>query len=598
LRNVYRLFLFVSLFGVSSGLLQATSFVVPSDLDMTRRAIGIVRATVVDSYSRLSPGGTIETVTRLDVFEVVKGRNVFEGPLEIVHLGGVLDDVALVIHGSPSFVNDEEVLVFLTRRKNGEWTTQDLMLGKFGRRGALLLRDEKEVTARDGEGRPHREKKRDAEKFLDFVRETVRGGDAKIDYMATEEEQVESSSSKLRLTSNAAGDYASRITFNGVTHGYRWNGFPGQITFVKGNSHPSYANGGDDAINAGVNAWTNDCASNVLYAFGGLDATANVTRGTNDGKHSIVFEDPHNEITGSWTGSGTLAIGGDLISSATHSLSGETFYTAVEAFVVIQDGVSAANGISASSFTEVMVHELGHTLGFRHSNDSGRSPTTNSAIMNSTLNGSFVATLQQYDKDAVGSMYPSACVAITPPSGVIATAQTATSVSVAWNAVAGASSYRVYRSSNGLNFAQVGSTSSTSFPDSVSAATAHLYKVRAVDGSSNESGDSNIDLATSVIFTDALNAGATGVRALHLSEIGTAVSAVKVLAGQGAFTFTQSPLAGSAIRSSQITEPRAALNTARMALGLAAISFTDPAITIGSTLIRASHVVELRSGTQ
>lgn len=588
--------LFVLLASVPAAF--AASFVVPTDSQLLLKSDGVIRGTVGASRSRLTANGTIETVLEVTVDEVVKGASLFPGPMEIVQLGGVLGDVALVIDAAPKYVEGEEVLIFLTRRDNGEWTTTDFVVGKFGRRGKQYVRDAELVVGNTTSGDRHVERPRDAEKFLTFLRESVTGGAPRNDYFSTERTI---SGQALRIAATAAGDYASRATFSGVTRPYRWNGFGAGINFVRGNNHPSYPNQGADAIIAGAAAWTNDCGSNVVYNYVGFDGTANKGFTVPDGKHSVIFEDPNNEIPNAWNPAvgGTLAIGGTFIFDTTHTgPGGEIFYTSSEAKVIFQDNVSAATGINITTFNEVMTHELGHTLAFRHSNESGRTPMSNSAIMNSTASGSFGTTLQQYDIDAVRAMYPTACVAVTAPTGVIATAATNTAISVAWNAVAGASSYRIFRSTSGLTFTQVGSTSGTNFLDSTSAGTAYLYKVRAVDASSNESADSNIDLATSIVFTDTLTPGVTGIRSVHLTEIQTAVSAVKVLAGQGTFTFSQAPTVGSLIRASQVTEARSALNSARTALGLPALAFTDPGITVGTSIAKAVHATELRAGMQ
>jgi hypothetical protein len=47
-----------------------------------------------------------------------------------------------------------------------------------------------------------------------------------------------------------------------------------------------------------------------------------------------------------------------------------------------------------------------------------------------------------------------------------------------------------------------------------------------------------------------------------------------------------------------VTELRAGLDAARAAVGLPAIGYTDPVITVGITLMKAAHITELRAGTQ
>src|SRR5262249_10314437 len=113
------------------------------------------------------------------------------------------------------------------------------------------------------------------------------------------------------------------------------------------------------------------------------------------------------------------------------------------------------------------------------------------------------------------------------PAGVVATASSATSVTVAWNVVPGATSYDIYRSSSVNSYVKIGSSNTTGYNDTtVTTNGAYLYRVRAWNGA-GQSADSNIDLATTVIFTDpTLSAGSTRIKAMHINELRTAVGAV------------------------------------------------------------------------
>jgi hypothetical protein len=189
---------------------------------------------------------------------------------------------------------------------------------------------------------------------------------------------------------------------------------------------------------------------------------------------------------------------------------------------------------------------------------------------------------------------------LSPPTGVVATAITSTNVQVLWTAAIGATSYHVYRSSNGSTYSLVGSPMSSPFTDTTaSASKAYLYKVRSFDGSS-ESADSNFDLATTVIFTDpTLTTTVTLVKAAHFTELRTAVNAVRALAGLGASSLTDPTLDSTVtVKAVHLTELRGALDPARSALGLAPVSYTDPTITAMSTLIKAAHVGDIRAGVQ
>jgi endo-1,4-beta-xylanase len=83
------------------------------------------------------------------------------------------------------------------------------------------------------------------------------------------------------------------------------------------------------------------------------------------------------------------------------------------------------------------------------------------------------------------------------PSGLVASATTSSSVSLSWTASTdnvGVTGYQVLRApgASGGSFAQVGSSTSTSFTNSaLSAATTYRYQVRAVDAAGNASAVSN-----------------------------------------------------------------------------------------------------------
>jgi hypothetical protein len=193
--------------------------------------------------------------------------------------------------------------------------------------------------------------------------------------------------------------------------------------------------------------------------------------------------------------------------------------------------------------------------------------------------------------------FTASCVAVLPPTNVVATATSTTNVQVSWTASAGAVSYNVYRSSGGGVYTLAGSPFVQTFNDTVLSNTAYLYKVRAVTG--GESTDSNIDLATTVIFTDdPLAGGTTAIQAAHVAELRTAVNAVRTLAGLGAGIYTDptSLVSGTAIKAVHVSDLRDALDAARSALALSAISYTDsPA---SAMAVKATHLTEVRNGVK
>ncbi|HYI09387.1 MAG TPA: M12 family metallo-peptidase [Thermoanaerobaculia bacterium] len=185
---------------------------------------------------------------------------------------------------------------------------------------------------------------------------------------------------------------------------------------------------------------------------------------------------------------------------------------------------------------------------------------------------------------------------ITPAVNVTAIATTPTNVFVTWPAVPGADSYDVYRRAAGGTFVKIGSTATTSYNDPATANTAYLYAMKSIDGSV-ESALSNPDLATTVIFTDPT---LTRIKAVHITQLRTAVNAVRTLAALGAGTFTDPTVTAGTTRckAAHITDLRTALAAARTALFLSAPNVTDPTLTAGDTKMKGVHVTELRDGVK
>jgi hypothetical protein len=186
-----------------------------------------------------------------------------------------------------------------------------------------------------------------------------------------------------------------------------------------------------------------------------------------------------------------------------------------------------------------------------------------------------------------------------PPTNVSATSVSPGGVSVAWTASTGATSYRVYRSTDSVSYALVGTTTETTFSDTtVAPGAAYVYKVRAFGAA--ESVDSARDVTTTAVFSDAtVTPGATVVTAAHVTELLQAVNAVRTLAGLPPMSFTApAPAVAQTIRAQHLIDLRDGIAAARAALGLSAPSFIDPSITAGVTPIRAAHVTELRDAVR
>ena len=203
------------------------------------------------------------------------------------------------------------------------------------------------------------------------------------------------------------------------------------------------------------------------------------------------------------------------------------------------------------------------------------------------------------------------CAAILPPTNVVATATGTNSVQITWAAAAGAATYEVSRTTNTSTFNVVSCTptpqpaTSPCVDNTAVAGTAYIYKVKAVDPSANKSVFSNGDLATTVIFADdPLVQFTTTIQAVHVTQLRTAIDAVRKLANGGVannFVYPTDPTitATTTVKRLHIIEMRSAINAPRTTMGLSVpVEITDTSITQFGTLIKALHFTELRNGVK
>ncbi|HYI07438.1 MAG TPA: Ig-like domain repeat protein [Thermoanaerobaculia bacterium] len=187
---------------------------------------------------------------------------------------------------------------------------------------------------------------------------------------------------------------------------------------------------------------------------------------------------------------------------------------------------------------------------------------------------------------------------IATPTSLTATATSASTVAITWSAVTNAHHYDLARSVNNGPFAVIASPTTTSYPDTtVSANLTYLYQVRAVRSNGQSSPYSGSDPATTVMFNrDPLVPGVHVVKAVDILELRTAVNAMRASAGLPPIVPSPPLVVGGPILAVHIEGLRAPLNEARTAIGVPAISYTDPTITASVTKIKAAHVQQLRNG--
>lgn len=593
----------------------------PKDEKLAADTSVIIVASALHSYSQRTEHGSIETVTTLSVEDVLKGE-LSASTVDVTEPGGFFDKDWLIIPGIPRFRDGERYLLFLSE-ENGRWHVRDLALGKFNFRTDIMghevaLRDEDALEyPRDTE---HATEHRDAARFIEFLRTASKGAPARSDYYVKAEpllgDSIRNAPHGLHLILNATYTATSYTYVFSNNLGGRWNVFPSAVSFYSVGTEPGAPGGGITAISAALASWNNDPNSNVNYTYAGTDTTHTAGVSGSDGLNTIAFErdlsaygaGPFTCTSNSY--SGTLGLGGITNASGTHTgPNGETFYTAHEGDVEMNKGIANCTLLfNNGDFNSAVTHEVGHTLGIRHSDQTrADNPTiacttdatlecSSTAIMKAFITNGLNGALQAWDQHAVDALYPGTTTTTNPPAaptGVNAHATSTTQVLITWNASANAASYDVYRKSAGGAYARIATVAATSYTDNtVTGGNSYLYFVRATN-SGGASPDSNVDIATTVIFTDDPLTSGVVIKAVHLAELRTAVNAVRVLAGLSANSWTDSATKGVIVKAIHITELRNALDAARSALGFSTGGYTDASLT--HVVIKAIHFQEIRN---
>ena len=491
--------------------LLAMTYVVPADRFEIERSSAIVVGRVLRSQVARAPESGIETVTDVAVEEAIKGD---PGFVVQVHVpGGVLGDDATLLPGAPSFTDGERVLLFLYRRADGSFAVNDLQLGAFHFVDGLFLRDQ--LVGWDPDGRVHEEQPRSAERFLDYVRGVARGEAVSGEYFVSPDPSAANAtaaSDGLRPAGNAAFTATSYTLQYAGGVGSRWNVFPSAVNWNQGNSETGALGSGTSQINIAFNAWN---AAGTHYVLAGASPNTKGFLDAADGVNNIVFE---KDLTSagiqpfSCTNGGALGMGGMHkagFGAAAHVFHGETFATTLEADVSMNQGIAncTTGQLALSEFASVMTHEVGHTLGLRHS-DQNRLVNaacstdvtlecSGQAIMNHILVSGLNGHLQTWDKTAIDAVYGSGPACISPsiaqqPSGATITSGTTARLSVT-AAGTGPFSYQWYSGASGNTSAPLSGESLATVVVGPSATTSYWVRVT---GQCAPSADSSSALVT------------------------------------------------------------------------------------------------------
>ncbi|HVM98017.1 MAG TPA: matrixin family metalloprotease, partial [Candidatus Acidoferrales bacterium] len=162
-------------------------------------------------------------------------------------------------------------------------------------------------------------------------------------------------------------------------------------------------------VQAALAAWGTPACTNLRLVNGGAAVAAPFN--SCDGRTQILFNDPFNEIQDPAGCVGVLAIGGVCSDSTDpRQFNGDTFYPITEGDVVVNNGFEGCAFWNAVNLSEVMTHELGHSIGLAHSSDDPNEtdPVLRDATMYYAAHfDGRGASLHADDQAAVCALYPS-----------------------------------------------------------------------------------------------------------------------------------------------------------------------------------------------
>jgi PKD repeat protein len=411
---------------------EASSIVVPSDASLVAKSDLIVIGRVLEARA-VERNGKIWTESTILVEDRLKG--VSDDIVTVREPGGELAGRTTVVFGSPEIVAGERALLFLTAAPADAYRIADLAAGKFSPRidragTRFWFRDlQRSGLAVVGSREARPDLQREAAAFEGHVRGGAPDG-----------------RSYLRAFSDVAeGSVEADFALVSEPRVQRWfsfeDGAPAGWTAL--GRQTGYAGGGHQELAGAIVAWTACPGAKIEYFFAGESTVPPVGTGVANGVNEVFFNDPLDEISGSWNGrDGVVAVGGfDAIlakrpwaagfaEDPSHPAGASEAWVIVEADVVVQDGIAPSRGMGSMALAEILAHELGHTLGLGHSSDPR-------ALMYASLQN-LGPYLREDDRRAARWLYPGPDEPASPPvlaapSALAVSSVTSENVRLAWS---------------------------------------------------------------------------------------------------------------------------------------------------------------------
>jgi hypothetical protein len=473
----------VALLALQAG---AASIVPPENLGELARTSDAVVLALAGAPHVTQRGPLLFTLTTFRVLEAATGALERGDRVTVAAPGGELEGAAWLVPGAPRFEPGQAYLLFLSENAAGEWLPQVMSYGVLrrvlGRDGSTLLAPIDEAYSLDVFPRPDGIM---PEAVLTYGESALVGHLGAVAAGAPWDAGIVlARADQLPLTATALSPPTGCVYLGSPPARWPYNTVysPGLVTiYAQSSGDPSYPGGASGAITA---------VANAVGAWMGIPSTSLNLTGSSKaytlacsgpcisgsvhvpcaGDDIVVFDDPCHEIPDLSGCSGTLAYGGPWV-SGTHVLpsDGSTWSSIISQYLVVNNG---AGCLGATSYREMLTHELGHGLGYDHPSNSY------SSVMNATcckdIQNPFDYNCTQYTYPAaLPTATPTATPTQAPPTPTptvtptLAIPQPPTGVSaskgayidrvrITWNASTGATRYGVYRyTSNNSGLAQL-----------------------------------------------------------------------------------------------------------------------------------------------
>ena len=439
-------------------LVTASSRVVADDV-LARASAAAVRGRVVALESSWdSAADAIYTYVTLDVLQSW-GLQGTPARIVVKQLGGIVNDVALVIGGQAHFEVGEECIVFLdVRPRDRTLSVAGLEHGKWTMTAST---NPAQAMARE-----------------------VRGSDPAVvvsrDYRSLDELQALAALVGQRASAAAAvvaptaargaagGDGREMANYTLLSSGTpaRWHEADGGASVyvdTENGGHGQIAGGGLTQIGRAAQLWR-DAGSLQLHTGGTRGPRCFNNNEPSDGRISLTYNDPCGEIADeSWT----LAIGGAYFSSSdVRSVNNVNYWKIVKGMIVTDNAPWKYSGMSTGCYEELVAHELGHAIGFGHA--ANRPALMYPAITSDCNSRSSSIPLSSDDRDGMAAVYPEAGGEVVPPPNAptgLSASISGSTVSIAWTAPSQGptpSGYTLYAgSAAGLSNVGLASTTAT-----------------------------------------------------------------------------------------------------------------------------------------